>query len=229
MGKFEKFIVLAVLFLVTLILVVSLNTNESAPLAHASLGGVEGVEDPGIVEPILGAVPLWKAEDIDQEEQEVFDPSSALLSGQVDEADLLLPEDLIDLPAGTILIEASGLDETPDPNFFSMNVAEGDSYESIALTYYGDVGLANMVRQANDDPLAEPTRKKVMLPAFDMRVPSKDRVGGQTYTVESGDTFTGIALKVYRDATLWKKIYDANIQTCPSQDGLRPEMVLVIP
>ena len=91
MGKFEKLVVLAVLFLVTLILVVSLNTEEPTTLAQASLGGTSEVVMDVTPEPTPEPVVLWEpVEPIVEEplgeptpeavEEEVFDPSTALLS-----------------------------------------------------------------------------------------------------------------------------------------------------
>ncbi len=245
MGKFEKFVVLAVLFLVTLILVVSLNTNEPETLAQASLGGVEEVMPDPVMEPTSDPVSLWMAEDDDEDvdevkaavvvdDEEAFDPVTALLSGQVDEevvieSGFLHPEDLIDLPEGTILREPVGLNETFDSTVFSINVSAGDTYQSIALKYYGDARYAAMLQQANDDPMTEPVSETIMLPAFDMRVQREDRVSGKTHQVETGDTFGGIAQQYYRDAGQWKKIMDANLDKVSSETGLRPGMILVIP
>jgi len=245
MGKFEKFVVLAVLFLVTLILVVSLNTDEQETLAQASLGGVEEVTPDPVIEPTLDLVPLWKVEDLDEDLDEVvteviaeevaFDPSTALLSGQVEqepiESEFLLPEDLIKLPEGAIIQELGGLTETYDSNFFSITVAGDETYQSIALKYYGDEGYAGMIRQVNDDPMTSPSAKTVMLPAFDVRVQRKNRASGQTYTVKTGDTFSGIALKCMDSASTLtvRNLFEANTETCPTLNGLQPGMVLVIP
>ena len=242
MGKFEKFVVLAVLFLVTLILVVSLNTNEPETLAQASLGGVEEVMPDPVIEPTPDPVSLWKAEDDDEDvvktavvvDEESFDPATALLSGQVEEevvidSGFLFPEDLIEFPEGTILQEPIGLNETFDPNVFSLAVSAGDTYQSIALKYYGDARYAGMVQQANDDPMTEPLSETIMLPAFDVRVQRKDRASGKTHPVIRGDTFGGIAQQYYGDAGQWKKIMDANLDKVSSETGLRPGMMLVIP
>ena len=42
--------------------------------------------------------------------------------------------------------------------------------------------------------------------------PSPTRAAGpeQSYTIDSGDTLLSISEKFYGDATLWRKIYDAN-------------------
>jgi len=228
MGKFEKFVVLTVLFLVTLILVVSLNTSEPETLAHASLGGVEEVTPAPILEVDPEPLALWKPVDVEEPETAVFDPSTALLLGKVEEeVAMSYPE--VMLPEGSLLCETIGLSETVDPNLFMHAVVEGETYESLALQYYGDASLKSLLRQANDDLQDVPTGESVMLPAFDLRVKTADRLSCETYIVAEGDTFTGISLKHYGDADLWRQIYEANTDQVSSPTGLRPGMTIKIP
>lgn len=53
----------------------------------------------------------------------------------------------------------------------------------------------------------------------------------RTYTVQRGDTLSGIARKMYGgdDQGSWKMIHEANVDTLASPDDLRPGMQLVIP
>jgi 5'-nucleotidase len=54
--------------------------------------------------------------------------------------------------------------------------------------------------------------------------------GGETHTVVSGDTLLTIAEKYYGDATLWRRIYDANTDVIgPNPDALQIDMQLRIP
>ena len=50
-----------------------------------------------------------------------------------------------------------------------------------------------------------------------------------TYRVQSGDTLTKIAQKVYKDSSKWKKIYDANRATMASPQSLKVGQTLIIP
>lgn len=231
MGKFEKVVVLAVLFLVTLILVVSLNTDEKEDLLHAALGGVE---EGAPVAP-MGSMPGaelgdWVAEDIDESLVSFFDPTSAPLSGRIEKLVEELPvAPIVTLPVGTILCEALGLVETSDPAVFLHSVEEGETYETLALRYYGDAGLTDMLRLANDDLQDVPMVESVIIPAFDQRLKRGDRLSGRTHTVKTGDTFTGISLEVYGDASDWELIYDANADVVSSPEALRPGMILRIP
>ena len=51
----------------------------------------------------------------------------------------------------------------------------------------------------------------------------------QSYTVQSGDTLSSIATKLYRDSNKWKLIYDANRATLSSPASVRAGQVLIIP
>ena len=192
MGKFEKIVVLAVLFLVTLILVVSLNTDEKDDLLHAALGGVEEITlgDP-VEATLVSSRAEWKAEDIDGLESAAFDLASAPLSGRVEKETLILPAFVF--PEGSILCEWEGLVETRDPALFLHTVSEGETYESLALWYYGDISFSEVLRLANDDLQDVPMVETVIIPAFDQRLKLDDRLSGRTFIVKTGDTFTGIS------------------------------------
>lgn len=51
----------------------------------------------------------------------------------------------------------------------------------------------------------------------------------ETYLVQSGDTLSSIAHKVYKDRNQWQKIYDANRDVLPHQGALKPGQTLKIP
>lgn len=53
--------------------------------------------------------------------------------------------------------------------------------------------------------------------------------GGQTYTVESGDTLSRIARRVYGNGARWRVIYEANRAMLTSPDHIQVGQVLVIP
>ena len=51
----------------------------------------------------------------------------------------------------------------------------------------------------------------------------------RTYTVRKEDSLSSIALKMYKDAELWPRIYDANRDAIPDRNRLRVGQVLVVP
>lgn len=51
----------------------------------------------------------------------------------------------------------------------------------------------------------------------------------QTYTVEKGDTLSGISKTVYGSANHWKEIFEANRDQLDDPDLIQPGQVLNIP
>jgi nucleoid-associated protein YgaU len=51
----------------------------------------------------------------------------------------------------------------------------------------------------------------------------------QTYVVQTRDTLSSIAAKLYNDPGKWKTIYDANRNTLSSPQSVRPGQILIIP
>ena len=59
--------------------------------------------------------------------------------------------------------------------------------------------------------------------------PEPARPPVQTYVVQTHDTLSSIAGKVYNDTGKWKKIYEANRGVLPSSQSMRPGQTLIIP
>ena len=51
----------------------------------------------------------------------------------------------------------------------------------------------------------------------------------QSYTVQSGDSLSKIAKRVYGDANKWHTIYEANRDTIKNPDLIHPGQVLTLP
>ncbi len=253
MGKFEKIVVLAVLFLVTLILVVSMSTEELEGVPHAAVdGGGEVREVELIAEPVADAQPNATTADLEVDPGLVsFEPSNALLSGQVEvpvavEAgytetgtEMELAEAALQLPEGALLITLAGLTETPEPGSYWHTCAEGDTYKSLATLYYGDPSFYALLQHVNDAWGSAPVGDTVIIPAFDVRVSPRERrvrhvdpqpIGsGVTYRVLEGDNLWKISVKHYGKGSKNLEIYEANRDVMKSEDALRPGMTLRIP
>ena len=52
---------------------------------------------------------------------------------------------------------------------------------------------------------------------------------GQSYTVQSGDSLSKIAKRVYGDANKWHTIFDANRDKIQNPDLIHPGQVLTLP
>lgn len=56
-----------------------------------------------------------------------------------------------------------------------------------------------------------------------------EKVGGETYTVQKGDSLSKIAKQELGDANAWKKIFDANKDVLDDPDKIFPGQVLKLP
>ena len=52
---------------------------------------------------------------------------------------------------------------------------------------------------------------------------------GQSYTVQSGDSLSKIAKRIYGDANKWHTIFDANRDKISNPDLIHPGQVLTLP
>ncbi|MBI3858205.1 MAG: LysM peptidoglycan-binding domain-containing protein [Planctomycetes bacterium] len=136
-------------------------------------------------------------------------------------------------------------------------IREGDTLESIAKTKYGNASYACMIAEANPGLKATALRvgKKISLPAkgekaekkediavapppaqIDVKpVPSKQpdalQVVGdkKIYTVQPGDTLSGISVKVYNTSRHYQKIYEANKDEIGDPNTLQVGLKLTMP
>lgn len=56
-----------------------------------------------------------------------------------------------------------------------------------------------------------------------------EKVGGETYTVQKGDSLSKIAKAKLGDPNAWKKIFDANQDVLDDPDKIFPGQVLKLP
>jgi nucleoid-associated protein YgaU len=108
-------------------------------------------------------------------------------------------------------------------------VKEGDSLASIWRDLTGSERGWEQLQQAN--PGIDPSRLKIgqvlkvpdWKPAVEASKPaspaSAPAAAPGSYTVQSGDTLSTIAAKVYGERKLWKRIYEANKDAIGSDPG----------
>jgi nucleoid-associated protein YgaU len=80
---------------------------------------------------------------------------------------------------------------------------------------------------AADTPAVEPVAP--VAPAANDAAAAPAAAENETYTVNKGDTLSGIALKFYGRASAWKKIADANADVLKGKTVIKPGMKLAIP
>jgi nucleoid-associated protein YgaU len=129
-------------------------------------------------------------------------------------------------------------------------IGEGDTYETIAQKKYGSKSFAHLIAEANPEMKATALRvgKSIKLPAKPEKkeepavakettppapVAPKtalETVGNQkVYTVQAGDTLSGISTKVYNTSRHYQKIYEANKDQIGDPNTLQVGAKLVMP
>jgi nucleoid-associated protein YgaU len=58
---------------------------------------------------------------------------------------------------------------------------------------------------------------------------TEEIVGGQTYTIDKGDTLSKIAKAHYGNANAWKQIFEANRDVIDDPDRIFPGQVIKLP
>jgi len=93
-------------------------------------------------------------------------------------------------------------------------IASGDTLYDIAMQEYGDPKFVQAIREANPglDPARLRIGDRIVLPDPKKAEPEETRPAERpkVYVVKKGDTLIGIARKMYHDAAMYPKIYEAN-------------------
>ncbi len=139
---------------------------------------------------------------------------------------------------------AAAATATDDLRGDTYRIESGDTFASLAIRFYGDERYWIDIRQANPD--VDP---RSLQPGQDVRLPPPSQVigprlaadtpapaptgpddrGGRSYTVETGDTLTGLASRFYGDSSKFDLIYDANRDLLATPDRLTVGDTLQIP
>jgi nucleoid-associated protein YgaU len=103
---------------------------------------------------------------------------------------------------------------------------EIDSLKSQIASRQGRDGTAAASKPATNRPAAlTPAKATALMPP--KLAPAQPAI--QTYVVQTRDTLSSIAAKLYNDPGKWKTIYDANRNTLSSPQSVRPGQTLMIP
>jgi nucleoid-associated protein YgaU len=236
MGKVEKLVVLSVLFIISVILVVSLSTGGSPNEVLAKGDGERAQKsteldagtdaersrtpDP-ITEPVTGG-PASNADEAPIVQGDA-ERNVLTLTSEVDPAGRAdLPAAVI--PAGWNLTTLAGLRDTFDPELKLFVCTEGDTFNSVAAKFYGDAGKAGLLQRNNEGLTALATGQEIW-------VPVRDDLGfsGNSYIVQDGESLWIISKKVYGKGSRWGELFEENRDVLKSSDALKVGMTLRIP
>ena len=103
---------------------------------------------------------------------------------------------------------------------------KGDHLWAIAgdETIYGDPYMWPRIFRANTEQISDPD---LIYPKQKLSVPFGVSEG--SYLVTRGDFLSKIAAAVYNDATMWHKIYKANMEQIVEPNIIFPAQVLEVP
>ena len=258
MGKLEKLVVLAVLFLVAVILGVSLNSDKGvadateSPLSVAR-GEPSGEKTPARKPRAARAAPENRST-LRQPRNRPVGPAGALSATVQSGA----PGDTAPPPARVQPEPAvpPAVQAQPDPEVYILTRVglepsltedlmlytwrQGDSFEQLAMTYYGSPSKIHRLRKANEgrserDILVGQSILVPVLPGTTAEPAAAGEEGqpgwsgGSTYTVRAGDVLGTISQTVYGTSQSWRKIYDANRDQLADPNHLQVGVVLRIP
>jgi nucleoid-associated protein YgaU len=132
------------------------------------------------------------------------------------------------------------------PEFIQYTVKQGDTFASIAKSYYGSEALASVIIAAN--PLMSPQNLKIgrviqvpkdpnniqgipvkQAPKATEPAPPASSPADRIYVVQAGDSLSKIAKEVYGDLRLSTLIFEANRDQLATEDAIKPGQHLKIP
>ena len=234
MGKVEKFVVLGVLSLIVVILVVSQNSDPTNASDRQDLTNEEERLSPFDVDEDLADVedPLWS----DPEPE--IPPGKLLYMGPGEGADVevehhvdpapVLPSPVTSSPVmgeplgSLVTTQRLSMGVNPDLRYYVCRT--GDTFESIAATYYGDASFARLLRHHNEGTTRLVRGMEVTVPVDDDGLS-----GGTVHVVAKNESLWKIAAKHYGAGHRWNEIFEANRNQLKSADDLAEGMKLLIP
>lgn len=227
MGKIEKLVVLGVL----LVIVGILGATQMLPAEGRLALGAE----PGDVEvtPVQdgGAEPQrdpWAGPEIEPEP--VGAPESAPAASPMVGRPEPQPEP-VEAPAAPPaaelagdLLTMEGLEAYPLPGYWVYEVAEGDTFESLAERLYGGSERAVLLRRDNEGLAVLAVGEEILVSELD-----DGYTGAATHVVQQGESLWSIAEAAYGKGWLHERIQAANADQLGTGAQLKPGMVLRLP
>lgn len=179
MGKFEKLVVLTVLFAAAIVLAISFNRgDDKKPQAESPLGGASKLlgEEPGSgqKEPEAGQVNEPAAKPAEAEGSLLLNAGDEELVSGAPETELapagLAAEPVSDRSA-RILGDTSGLRPSFLDDYMVYTVSEGDTWSALAQRFYQDGRFTRNLHQANEGMATLTPGTEILVPVYDFVQP----------------------------------------------------------
>jgi nucleoid-associated protein YgaU len=178
MGKFEKLVILTVLFAAAIVLALSFNRGDKKVEADSPLSGAEKLlgEEPGLgqVDSPTGA----ESQPLVSEEPKKEEATGSLLLNAGDES-LATPNepapglaaDPISDRSARILGDTTGLRPSFLDDYMVYTVAEGDTWSTLAQRFFQDGRFTRNLHQANDGMATLTPGTEILVPVYDFIQP----------------------------------------------------------
>ena len=244
MGNFEKAVVLLILLVCAIVLGISLRPAESldelagSPVEAATqLGRPLEVASSREERAPAAADEARPTSAIRMISKESPAPASARTS-RVDRAPDPLLSSLVDASGDrdVVLVSTEDLRETVSPDYLLYTCRAGDEWVALAERFYGDAGLAVLLRGANEG-LETMAGQRILVPVYDLVAEGADREPAEPrrvpefrlYTVRDGDSLSSISTEFFGTGARWMAIYDANRDVLEDPDRLTVGASIRIP
>jgi nucleoid-associated protein YgaU len=178
MGKFEKLVILTVLFAAAIVLAISFNRGDKKPEAESPLGGASKLlgEQTGFAQPETETAPTATEAPL---ENDAAKGSLFLNAGDETLADASVPtaaptglaaEPVSDRSA-RILGDTTGLRPSFLDDYMVYTVAEGDTWSALAQRFYQDGRFTRNLHQANEGMSSLVPGSEILVPVYDFVQP----------------------------------------------------------
>lgn len=254
MGKVEKFVVLTVLFVIAVVLVVSLGSDNPLDKDNAAKLG----EKPAAKseQQSTGGSTLLSANVQTQTPPPAASEASATLPA-ASPAPAPSPAPSVVLPAGALLKTTEGLSPSFDDKRLFYRWQQGDGWVKLAERLYGNATKFSLLKNANEGRDDIEPGEQILVPIFDSESlaqvpalePAKNNTaaaasatksektskkaptmtGGKVHEVKKGESLWKIAKSELGDGNRWKEIYELNKDQMKSPEAVRLGMKLKLP
>lgn len=254
MGKVEKFVVLTVLFVIAVVLVVSLGSDNPLDKDNAAKLG-EKPAAKSEAQP-TGGTTLLSANVQPQTPPPAANPNPAEPSVPAPSA-TPAPAPTVVLPAGALLKTTEGLSPSFDDKRLFYRWQQGDGWVKLAERLYGNATKFSLLKNANEGRDDIEAGEQILVPIFDTESlaqvpalePAKNNTGaaqtsaksekaskkaptmtgGKIHEVKKGESLWKIAKSELGDGNRWKEIYELNKDQMKSPEAVRLGMKLKLP